>query len=77
MTSVGPRPIRLHSTPPTTAPIGQMPQLTVAARPVGALAYDHGSVPFRLDGTPYVTEEGFLTGRRNDHAILRLRPRID
>ncbi|MFI7067084.1 hypothetical protein ACIBL3_39225 [Kribbella sp. NPDC050124] len=36
------------------------------------LAYDDGSVRFRLDGTPYVIEEAFLQGGRNDHAIIKL-----
>jgi hypothetical protein len=41
-------------------------------RKVRVLAYDDGSVRFRLDGTPYVIEEAFLTGGRNDHAIVKL-----
>ncbi len=41
-------------------------------RKVRVLAYDDGSVRFRLDGTPYVMEEAFLSGGRQDHAIIKL-----
>jgi hypothetical protein len=41
-------------------------------RKVRVLAYDDDSVRFRLDGTPYVLEEAFLSGGRQDHAIIKL-----
>jgi hypothetical protein len=41
-------------------------------RKARVLAYDDGSVRFRLDGTPYVMEEAFLSGGRQDHAIIKL-----
>lgn len=44
-------------------------------RKVRVLSYDDGSVRFRLDGTPYVLEEAFLAGGRNDHAIVKLAPK--
>lgn len=44
-------------------------------RKVRVLAYDDGSVRLRLDGTPYVMEECFLSGGRGDHAIVKLTPR--
>ena len=44
-------------------------------RKVRVLAYDDHSVRFRLDGTPYVLEEAFLSGGRQDHAIIKLAPR--
>ncbi|MDQ4132452.1 MAG: hypothetical protein M3179_04410 [Actinomycetota bacterium] len=44
-------------------------------RKVRILAYDDGSVRLRLDGTPYVMEEAFLSGGRQDHAIIKLAPK--
>lgn len=44
-------------------------------RKVRVLAYDDGSVRFRVDGTPYVLEEAFLSGGRQDHAIVKLTPK--
>lgn len=41
-------------------------------RKVRILAYDDGSVRFRLDGTPYVMEEAFLSGGTQNHAIIKL-----
>ncbi|WP_066936318.1 hypothetical protein [Microtetraspora fusca] len=43
-------------------------------RKVRVLAYSDGSVRFRLDGTPYVISETYLSGGQNDHAIIKLSP---
>lgn len=43
-------------------------------RKVRVLAYDDGSVRFRVSGTPYAMVECFLTGGSNDHAIIKLAP---
>jgi hypothetical protein len=43
-------------------------------RKVRVLAYSDGSVRFRLDGTPYVITEAYLSGRPEDHAIIKLSP---
>lgn len=43
-------------------------------RRVRVLAYSDGSVRFRLDGTPYVISETYLSGGPNDHAIIKLSP---
>jgi hypothetical protein len=42
---------------------------------VRVLFYDDGSVRFRIDGTPWFIEEAFLTGNKNQHAIIKLTPR--
>lgn len=44
-------------------------------RKARVLAYGDGSVRFRLDGTPYLMEECYLSGGRGDHAILKLTPK--
>lgn len=44
---------------------------------VRVLFYDDGSIRFRVYHTPLVIEEAFLTGGRNDHAILKVSPRKD
>lgn len=41
-------------------------------RKVRVLSYDDGSIRFRVDDAPYVLEEAFLAGGRNDHAILKI-----
>ncbi|MFE9098992.1 hypothetical protein [Streptomyces sp. NPDC007264] len=43
-------------------------------RTVRIRAYSDGSVRFRLDGTPYVITEAYLSGRPEDHAIVKLSP---
>lgn len=44
-------------------------------RKVRVLAYEDGSVRFRLDGTPYAMTECFLAGGSGDHAIIKLVPK--
>lgn len=44
-------------------------------RKVRVLAYDDGSVRFRLDETPYVLAEAYLSGNANSHAIIKLERR--
>lgn len=44
-------------------------------RKVRVLAYEDRSVRIRIDGTPYVIEECFLSGGSQDHAIIKLAPR--
>lgn len=44
-------------------------------RKVRVLSYDDGSIRFRVDDAPYVLEEAFLAGGRNDHAILKIAPK--
>jgi hypothetical protein len=44
-------------------------------RKVRVLSYDDGSVRFRVDDAPYVLEEAFLAGGRNDHAIIKIAPK--
>lgn len=41
-------------------------------RKVRVLSYDDGSIRFRIDDAPYVLEEAFLAGGRNDHAIIKI-----
>lgn len=42
-------------------------------RRVRVLAYDDGSIRFRVEGAPYMMAEAFLTGT-NGNAILKLVP---
>lgn len=44
-------------------------------RKVRVLAYDNGSIRFRISDTPYVLEEAFLSGGGQNHAIIKLAPR--
>jgi hypothetical protein len=44
-------------------------------RKVRVLSYDDGSIRFRVDDAPYVLEEAFLAGGRNDHAIIKISPK--
>jgi len=44
-------------------------------RKVRVLSYDDGSIRFRIDDAPYVLEEAFLAGGRNDHAIIKIAPK--
>jgi hypothetical protein len=44
-------------------------------RKVRVVAYDDDSVRFRLDRTPYVITEAYLSGDPSSHAIIKLAPR--
>jgi hypothetical protein len=47
-------------------------------RRVRVLAYDDGSVRFRITGgTPYAIAEAYLQRGKQDHAIVKLIPRSD
>lgn len=41
---------------------------------VQVLFYDNASIRFRIYECPLVIEEAFLTGNRNDHAIIKVAP---
>lgn len=43
-------------------------------RRIRVMAYDDGSIRFRVEGTPYVLTEAFLSGSSQDTAILKLSP---
>jgi hypothetical protein len=43
-------------------------------RRIRVMAYDDGSIRFRVEGTPYVLAEAFLSGSSQDTAILKLSP---
>ncbi|MEU9731081.1 hypothetical protein [Streptomyces sp. NPDC048002] len=43
-------------------------------RRIRVMAYDDGSIRFRVEGTPYVLTEAFLSGSSADTAILKLSP---
>jgi len=43
-------------------------------RRIRILGYEDGSIRFRVEGTPYVIAEAFLTGSSNDTAIIKLIP---
>jgi hypothetical protein len=42
---------------------------------VQVLFYEDGSIRFRIYECPLVIEEAFLTGNRQDHAILKVSPK--
>jgi hypothetical protein len=42
---------------------------------VQVLFYDDGSIRFRIYDCPLVIEEAFLTGNRQEHAILKVGPK--
>jgi hypothetical protein len=42
---------------------------------VQVLFYDDDSIRFRIYESPLVLEEAFLTGNRQDHAIIKVTPR--
>jgi hypothetical protein len=42
---------------------------------VQVLFYDDDSIRFRIYESPLVIEEAFLTGNRQDHAIIKVVPR--
>jgi hypothetical protein len=44
---------------------------------VRVLYYEDGSIRFRIYGCPYVIEEAFLTGNRQQNAIIKVSPRRD
>ncbi|MGW1716088.1 hypothetical protein [Streptomyces sp. NPDC002156] len=43
-------------------------------RRIRVMAYEDGSIRFRVDGAPYVLAEAFLSGSSQDKAILKLSP---
>lgn len=43
-------------------------------RRIRVMAYGDGSIRFRVEGTPYVLTEAFLSGSSQDTAILKLSP---
>lgn len=43
-------------------------------RRIRVMAYDDGSIRLRVEGTPYVLTEAFLSGSSQDTAILKLSP---
>jgi hypothetical protein len=42
---------------------------------VHVLFYDDGSIRFRIYDCPLVIEEAFLTGNKQDHAIIKAAPK--
>ena len=42
---------------------------------VRILFYDDGSIRIRINRSNYAIEEAFLTGNRDQHAIIKLAPR--
>jgi hypothetical protein len=46
-----------------------------ADKRVQVLFYDDESIRFRIYDAPLVLEEAYLSGNKNDHAIIKVGPR--